>query len=197
MRQISRLEVAQHSTELDCWVVIDNMVLDVTAFLKKHPGGISAISKPGRGGCDVSLYFNKIGHSAYAKSLLMGMQIGVPMDNNCDNSQMFDVGMCDLVSRSNAVHDVVDQPQHDYASRWHATRRKNILKDHPQIALLMGSNPWTCLVGLVVVFVHAITCIIAQRPECPWYLTLFLAYTIGAVCKMHQFSVNHDIWYWL
>lgn len=36
-------EVAKHNTEQDCWVVVNNQVLDVTKFLPDHPGGALAI----------------------------------------------------------------------------------------------------------------------------------------------------------
>jgi len=36
-------EVAKHDKENDCWVVIDEEVLDVTKFLDDHPGGKKAI----------------------------------------------------------------------------------------------------------------------------------------------------------
>jgi len=36
-------EVAKHKTEKDCWVVVNGQVLDVTSFLKDHPGGKQAI----------------------------------------------------------------------------------------------------------------------------------------------------------
>lgn len=38
-RTITRAEVAGHAKKADCWIVIDNAVLDVTAFLDDHPGG--------------------------------------------------------------------------------------------------------------------------------------------------------------
>ena len=35
----SLVEVAKHNTQNDLWVVINNKVYDVTAFVEKHPGG--------------------------------------------------------------------------------------------------------------------------------------------------------------
>lgn len=37
-------DVAKHNTAKDCWVVLHNNVLDVTKFLKQHPGGELAIT---------------------------------------------------------------------------------------------------------------------------------------------------------
>ena len=36
-------EVAQHTTDKDCWVILENEVYDVTDFLEDHPGGKKAI----------------------------------------------------------------------------------------------------------------------------------------------------------
>merc|ERR1711939_1270868 len=36
-------EVAKHTTKADCWVVVNGQVLNVTNFLKDHPGGELAI----------------------------------------------------------------------------------------------------------------------------------------------------------
>ena len=36
-------EVSKHTSKTDCWVVVAGKVLDVTNFLKDHPGGELAI----------------------------------------------------------------------------------------------------------------------------------------------------------
>lgn len=49
-------EVQKHNTEKDCWVIVNNEVLNVTNFLKDHPGGASAIIA--YGGKDATENFN-------------------------------------------------------------------------------------------------------------------------------------------
>jgi hypothetical protein len=40
---ITKEEVAKHNNKESCWVILNNQVLDVTTFLKDHPGGELAI----------------------------------------------------------------------------------------------------------------------------------------------------------
>merc|ERR1719298_218030 len=40
---LTMAEVAKHTSEDDCWVVLHGRVLDVSKFLKEHPGGVLAI----------------------------------------------------------------------------------------------------------------------------------------------------------
>eukprot|EP01083_Nonionella_stella_P012197 34604_1 len=42
-KQFSMGDVSKHKTDTDCWVVVNGRVLDVTDFLKDHPGGKKAI----------------------------------------------------------------------------------------------------------------------------------------------------------
>merc|ERR1712022_36917 len=51
-------EVAKHTTKESCWVVVNGQVLDVTKFLKDHPGGELAILT--FGGKDATEEFNMI-----------------------------------------------------------------------------------------------------------------------------------------
>ncbi|KAK9374792.1 FAD binding domain-containing protein [Lipomyces chichibuensis] len=36
-------EVSKHNKKTDCWVIVKNLVMDVTNFLEDHPGGVNAI----------------------------------------------------------------------------------------------------------------------------------------------------------
>lgn len=41
-------EVAEHSTEADCWSIVDGKVYDLTAYVAKHPhGGADIVSMCG------------------------------------------------------------------------------------------------------------------------------------------------------
>ena len=39
LREISREEVAAHNSAESLWMIMDDKVYDVTAFLAEHPGG--------------------------------------------------------------------------------------------------------------------------------------------------------------
>jgi L-lactate dehydrogenase (cytochrome) len=32
-------EIKKHSTEDDCWIVVDDVIWDITDFIPSHPGG--------------------------------------------------------------------------------------------------------------------------------------------------------------
>jgi hypothetical protein len=101
MREICADELATHNTSGDCWVVINGAVLDVTRFLAAHPGGPAALAKDGRAGHDVTSHFERIGHSAHARSLLGGMQVGVL----AETKQRFETERTiESASASTAVH---------------------------------------------------------------------------------------------
>ncbi len=56
-KNISLEEVAMHNQATDCWLVIDQDVLDVTAFVDKHPGGEAILQGCGK---DATGYFKGV-----------------------------------------------------------------------------------------------------------------------------------------
>ena len=67
-------QVAEHTTNTDCWMVIDNKVLNVTEFLKEHPGGAEVMVEVA--GQDATQSFKDVGHSADAWEMLDDYQVG-------------------------------------------------------------------------------------------------------------------------
>merc|ERR1719191_350524 len=68
-------EVAKHTAKTDCWVVVSDQVLNVTKFLKEHPGGELAILT--FAGKDATEEFNMIHPpdviGKYAPDAIIGM----------------------------------------------------------------------------------------------------------------------------
>merc|ERR1711981_300532 len=67
-------QVSHHNTENDCWMVINNKVLDVTKFLSEHPGGAEVLMDVA--GKECTQEFNDVGHSADAIQMLDDYIIG-------------------------------------------------------------------------------------------------------------------------
>ncbi|GMF03236.1 unnamed protein product [Ambrosiozyma monospora] len=67
-------EISKHNSKDDCWLVVKNVVLDVTQFMSNHPGGFNAIKV--NGGYDVSASFNMLHDDGmilkYAKNCIIG-----------------------------------------------------------------------------------------------------------------------------
>ena len=74
---MTRFMVTQHDKPGDCWVVVDGNVLDVTNFIRRHPGGpVAIITFCGKDGTEA---FNSrpMVHDKGARRLLMGMRVGM------------------------------------------------------------------------------------------------------------------------
>lgn len=68
-RVITWEEVGKHNSEKDLWVVINDVVYDLTEYSNEHPGGpIVLLNKAGR---NASLAFEQASHSKNAKENVM------------------------------------------------------------------------------------------------------------------------------
>ena len=43
MKHYTMKEVKEHSARDDCWIVVEDKVYDITAFMDSHPGGSSIL----------------------------------------------------------------------------------------------------------------------------------------------------------
>ena len=73
----SSAEVAAHNRPDDCWVVVHDVVYNVTPFLAHHPGGPQVILMNRTADGDATAAFEAIGHSPSARQLLETMRVGV------------------------------------------------------------------------------------------------------------------------
>jgi hypothetical protein len=74
LRQITAAEVAQHTTQGDCWLIIDDNVYDVTKFIDQHPGGHRVLVDVG--GQDATDEFYDVEHSNVAHDRMEAFLIG-------------------------------------------------------------------------------------------------------------------------
>lgn len=65
-------QVAAHNTQASAWIILNNKVYDITAYLPSHPGGVNAILAYAGGNATAAFS----GHSQNANSLLANYYIG-------------------------------------------------------------------------------------------------------------------------
>eukprot|EP00756_Hemistasia_phaeocysticola_P022343 Hpha_TRINITY_DN15828_c0_g6::TRINITY_DN15828_c0_g6_i1::g.188178::m.188178 len=73
-KEYTLAEVAQHTTEDDCWVAVNGKVLSVSSFLNEHPGGKEAIML--YAGKDASEEFNMMHDDSYIAKYAPQVVIG-------------------------------------------------------------------------------------------------------------------------
>ena len=67
------IEIKKHNKKSDCWIVIDNFVIDITKYIDKHTGGDVILEYGGKDATDI---FDKICHSNKAYELMLKFKIG-------------------------------------------------------------------------------------------------------------------------
>lgn len=75
LTEYSMAEVAEHCGPDSCWLVLWDMVFDVTPFLKEHPGSEELLLE--HAGKDATTVFSEVGHSRDAKMMLAKYNIGI------------------------------------------------------------------------------------------------------------------------
>ena len=74
VKYYTRNEVAKHSTEEDCWIIIKNKIYDITKFLKRHPGGSAPLRYAG---IDTTKVFHKIHSPTVLQKMGNKFQVGL------------------------------------------------------------------------------------------------------------------------
>eukprot|EP01128_Nolandella_sp_AFSM9_P000623 TRINITY_DN10775_c0_g1_i1.p1 TRINITY_DN10775_c0_g1~~TRINITY_DN10775_c0_g1_i1.p1 ORF type:complete len:565 (+),score=87.08 TRINITY_DN10775_c0_g1_i1:68-1762(+) len=74
-RPLSFEEVSRHNSEEDCWLVIDNVVYDVTEFLDEHPGGKRIVM--GFAGKDATTQFGTFHSPSVLRRFGESLRVGV------------------------------------------------------------------------------------------------------------------------
>ena len=72
LKEYTMDEISEHDTMESCWIVVNNLVLDVTKFMQYHPAGINSILNKGGIVCDKDYEF----HSKEAKEIFWKFVIG-------------------------------------------------------------------------------------------------------------------------
>ncbi len=60
-------QIAKHCTRDNLWLVIDNVVYDLTSYVAKHPGGDAILRNTGK---DASLGFHSVPAHKYVQGLI-------------------------------------------------------------------------------------------------------------------------------
>lgn len=72
---VSLAEISKHSSFDDLWMVIYNVVYDVTKFKSTHPGGAEVLIDCG--GVDATHAFEDVGHTKEALLILANNVVGI------------------------------------------------------------------------------------------------------------------------
>ncbi|XP_011312566.1 cytochrome b5 isoform X2 [Fopius arisanus] len=74
VKLFTRAEVSKHKDSKDAWIIIHNIVYDVTKFLSEHPGGEEVLLE--QAGVDGTEPFEDVGHSSDARQMMEPYKIG-------------------------------------------------------------------------------------------------------------------------
>jgi sphingolipid 4-desaturase/C4-monooxygenase len=76
------------------------------------------------------------------------------------------------------------------AVAWHNGRRQRLLRAHPSVRAMVGHNPWSAVIVIVMVLAHL--AFAAWVAALPWYAVLLVAYLVGAVSAHAISSFIHE-----
>ena len=72
-------EVALHNTKEDCWIIIKDIIYDITDFISIHPGGASILAS--QGGKDATEFFEELHRPEIIDEVASDYKIGILSDS--------------------------------------------------------------------------------------------------------------------
>ena len=95
-------EIAQHNSKKNNWVLIHDIVYDVTEFLDEHPGGEEVLLE--QGGKEATEAFEDVGHSGDARELMKKYKVCCL---NCDYFLCLEIkGILHFANCATFLHDL-------------------------------------------------------------------------------------------
>ncbi|KAI6207204.1 Cytochrome b5 [Aphelenchoides fujianensis] len=85
LRLIRMEEVVTHNNAQSTWIILDDLVYDVTKFLMEHPGGEEVILN--LAGQDATEAFNDVGHSTDAIEMAKDFLVGKVHPDDSKNAK--------------------------------------------------------------------------------------------------------------
>ena len=79
----------------------------------------------------------------------------------------------------------------DKVADWHAERKQKILKDHPEVKTLMGIEPITKYLAVLMTASQLVIAIYSVNLS--WFVYLLSAYFVGATLMQTSFLFTHEI----
>jgi len=105
VRTFTCAEVAEHSTRDDLWIIVDNTVYDMTAFLARHPGGSAPLRYAGQ---DASLVFGRVHKAGVLDRFGAKLTVGVLAPGEASSQKVHRAASS--VTVSGAAYDVAADP---------------------------------------------------------------------------------------
>jgi len=133
-------DVAKHATEKDCWVVVADQVLNVTSFLKDHPGGALAILT--FAGRDATEEFNMIHPPGVIEKYAPECVIGRIGTSSAAPGALSNNLNAPLLSKGEKI------PNEHYWGDW-----RDMADENPGVLYINFSAWWRSIMSMVVSFI--------------------------------------------
>lgn len=150
MKTFTRLEIIQHNTKEDCWIIIRNNVYDITGFIASHPGGGDILLA--RAGEDATSYFiTKHGNNKSTLKHLEQLKIGeLPQTERITVNDLDEPFLMELIDR--CYSDKLYTAPVWYKNQMFWIRFIGVLMFFSlSYFVLYGHMTWYCAIGAVII----------------------------------------------